>query len=113
VFHKLLLDQVRYTEAIPVVIDLIDEERNTTNYEFQILDWDIQLYALYKVEGMVVNEVPTLERMLKLTDKLIGKRSDDYKRVAKVLAETYCKQEMYYEFYTFVKKRRLKISCRN
>ena len=97
----------------PLIVVKGKEYENQTNDEFKILDWYIQLYALYKVEGMVVNEVPTLERMLKLTDKLIGKRSDDYKRVAKVLAETYCKQEMYYEFYTFVKKRRLKISCRN
>lgn len=113
VFHKLLLDQGRYTETIPVVIDLIDEERSTTNDEFEILNWYIQLYALYKVEGIVANKPPTLERMLKLTDKLIGKKSDDYKRVTKVLAETYCEQEMYYEFYTFVKKQRLKIGCKN
>ena len=112
VYHQLLLEQERYTEAIAVVRDLITAEQQTTKDEFKELDLLIQLYALYKVEGHTEHELPTLQRMAKLTEKLLGSESEQLTRTHKVLAETYCTQKLYHEFYELVRQHDLGLSCK-
>lgn len=113
VFHELVLNQERYAEAIPLVIELIDVERKMGNDEFKILNWQIQLYALYKIEGQIKQEIPMLEKMAKLTEKLMGVESEQLGRTLTVLAETYCTQKQYYEFYELVRKYKIKQSCKS
>lgn len=112
VFHQLTLDQVRYKETIPLVIELIETERKMGNDEFKILDWLIQLYALYKIEGPAEKEIPTLLEMKALTDKLLGKESDQLNRTITVLADTYCEQKEYYDYYQLKRKHKLKSKCK-
>lgn len=112
VFHELVLDQERYATAIPLVKELIAVERETGKDEFKILNWQIQLYALYKIEGHVKQEIPMLEKMARLTEKLMGRESEQLHRTVTVLAETYCTQKHYYEFYELVRKYKIKQSCK-
>lgn len=112
VFHELVLDQERYATAIPLVKELIAVERETGKDEFKILNWQIQLYALYKIEGHVKQEIPMLEKMANLTEKLMGRESEQLYRTVTVLAETYCTQKKYYEFYELVRKYKIKQSCK-
>ena len=74
------MDQERYEEAVPVVIDFIRVEAAMKNDEFKILNWETVLYALYKVTEQHQHEEPTLLRLLSLTERLIGADSDDFHR---------------------------------
>ena len=112
VFHQLLLDQVRYKEAIPVVIELIESERQTSDDEYKVLDWLIQLYALYKVEGFVDQEIPILLEMTALTEKLLGEESDQLSRTRTVLTESYCEQKQYHDFYELKRQYKIKTKCK-
>ena len=112
VFHQLLLDQVRYKEAIPVVIELIEAERQTSDDEYKVLDWLIQLYALYKVEGFVDQEIPILLEMTALTEKLLGEESDQLFRTRAVLTESYCEQKQYHDFYELKRQYKIKTKCK-
>ena len=112
VFHQLLLDQVRYKEAIPVVIELIEAERQTSDDEYKVLDWLIQLYALYKIEGFVEQEIPILLEMTALTEKLLGEESDQLSRTRAVLTESYCEQKQYHDFYELKRQYKIKTKCK-
>ena len=112
VFHQLLLDQVRYKEAIPVVIELIEAERQTSDDEYKVLDWLIQLYALYKVEGFVDQEIPILLEMTTLTEKLLGQESEQLTRTRAVLTESYCEQKQYHDFYELKRQYKIKTKCK-
>ena len=112
VFHQLLLDQARYTDAIPVHIKLIEIEQRMGNDEFKILDGLIQLYAMYKVEGVVEQEIPTLLKMTELTEALLGEESDQLTRTVTVLAKTYCEQKHYHDFYEVRDAYQLKEKCK-
>jgi tetratricopeptide (TPR) repeat protein len=112
VFHQLLLDQVRYKEAIPVVIELIEAERQTGDDEYKVLDWLIQLYALYKVEGFIDQEIPILLEMTALTEKLLGEESDQLSRTRTALTESYCEQKQYHDFYELKRQYKIKTKCK-
>lgn len=112
VFHQLLLDQARYKDAIPIHMKLIETEQRMGNDEFKILDGLIVLYAMYKVEGIVENEIPTLLKMTELTEALLGTDSDQLTRTVTVLAKTYCEQEQYHEFYEVRDTYQLKEKCK-
>ena len=112
VFHQLTLDQVRYKETIPLVIELIETEKQMGNDEFKILDWLIQLYALYKIEGPAEKEIPTLLDMQALTNKLLGEDSEQLTRTMTVLADTYCEQKEYHDFYQLKRRHKLKSKCK-
>jgi tetratricopeptide (TPR) repeat protein len=112
VFHQLLLDQVRYKEAIPIVIELIEAERQTSDDEYKVLDWLIQLYALYKVEGFIDEEIPILVEMTTLTEKLLGQESDQLARTREVLTESYCEQKQYHDFYELKRQYKIKTKCK-
>ena len=112
VFHQLLLDQVRYKEAIPIVIELIEAERQTGDDEYKILDWLIQLYTLYKVEGFVDQEIPILLEMTMLTEKLLGQESDQLSRTRTILTESYCEQKQYHDFYELKRQYKIKTKCK-
>ena len=112
VFHQLLLDQVRYKEAIPIVIELIEAERQTSDDEYKVLDWLIQLYALYKVEGFIDQEIPILLEMTALTEKLLGEESDQLSRTRAVLTESYCEQKQYHDFYELKRQYKIKTKCK-
>ncbi len=112
VFHQVLLEQERYVEAIAIVKDLLTAEKQITRDEFKELDLLIQLYALYKVEGYTDDELPTLLRMAELTERLLGRDSEQLTRTITVLAQTYCEQKLYHEFYETVRQYQLEQSCR-
>ena len=112
VFHQLLLNQARYTDAIPVHIKLIETEQRMGNDQFKILDGLIQLYAMYKVEGIVDKEIPTLLEMTELTETLLGTDSDQLNRTVTVLAKTYCEQKKYHDFYEVRDTYQLKEKCK-
>lgn len=94
-----------------MVHEFIDIEKSLQSDEFKILEWEIILYALYVVTKQAQFEEPTLVRMLKLTKKLIGIDSEDFQRVAVTLAQTYCKNEKYDEFFSFIRQYQLKLTC--
>ena len=93
------------------VIETIDVEKSLQNDEFKILDWEILLYALYKVTEQEQYLEPTLLRMLTLTEKLIGVDSDNFYRVATTLAESYCTQKKYNEFFDLIGKYKIDTKC--
>ena len=111
IYYHLLMDQERYEEIIPLVKTFIAIERSMNNDEFKILEWEIMLYAMYKVTEQQEQQEPTLLRMLELTEKLIGADSDDFQRVAITLAETYCAQEKLHDFFTFARQHKLDMRC--
>ncbi len=110
-YHQLLIDQEHYEQVIPIVIEIIEVEKSLQNDEFKILDWEILLYALYVVTEQQQYQVPTLLRMLALTEKLIGVDSENLDRVATTLAGHYCDQKKYNEFFDLSAKYSLKTQC--
>ncbi|MBR9871442.1 MAG: hypothetical protein GYB26_09910 [Gammaproteobacteria bacterium] len=111
IYYQLLMERERYKEAIPLVIEYIDVEKATNNDEYKILDRLIQLYGLYQVTEQYEHGEPTLLRMLHLTEKLLGTDDQDYKRIALTLAELYCRQKRYHEFFSFAGKHKLGLRC--
>lgn len=112
VFHQLLLDQARYKTAIPIVIELIEAERQTGNDEYKILDWLIELYAFHKVEKIPEEQIPILLNIKDLTEDLLGNDSEQLSRTLTVLANTYCEQEDYQDYYNLKRKHKLKTKCK-
>lgn len=111
IYRRLLLDIERYEETVPVVIETIEIERALQNDEFKILDWEILLYALYVVTEQREYEEPTLLRMLALTEKNIGVDSENFYRVASTLAESYCEQKKYNEFFDLIGTYNIDTKC--
>ena len=110
-YRQLLMDQEHYEQTIPILIEMIEVEKSLQNDEFKILDWEILLYALYKITEQHQYQEPTLLRMLALTEKLIGVDSDNFERVAISLAEHYCEQKHYNKFFDLSAKYSLKTEC--
>ena len=111
VFYQLAVKQNRDSETIPIVIALIHQERTTANDEHKILNWFIELYALYKKTDQVQYEVPTLESIAMLTKQVIGAETVDYKQATIALAECYCRQKDYTKFDILISRYSLDLSC--
>ena len=110
-YHKLLQEQDRYLELIPVVIEIIDAEKVLQNDEFRILEWEILLYGLYVVEQKQENIIPTLKRIMDITERIIGLESENFRRAATVLADNYCTEKKYNEFFETIAKYQLDNKC--
>ena len=110
-YHKLLLEQERYLELIPVVIEIIKAEKALQNDEFKILEWEILLYGLYVVEKQQANIIPTIKRILVITERIIGLDSENFRRAAWVLADNYCTEKKYNEFFEATGKYQLDNKC--
>lgn len=111
VYHLLLINSERYREAIPLVLEFIDVEKAVGNDEFKILNWLIELYGLYKVSEQTNAEENTLIQLMNLTEKLLGREGEDFKRVATLLAQTYCENKKYHEFFSFAREQTLNLRC--
>ena len=110
-YHKLLLEQDRYLELIPVVIETIEAERALQNDEFRILEWEILLYGLYVVENQSERQIPTLKRIMAITERIIGVDSENFRRAATVLADQYCMDKLYNEFFALTARYQLDNKC--
>lgn len=110
-YYKYLLVEERYVDAVPVVLEIIEVEESIENDQFEILERVMQLYALYGLSEQFEQEEQALLRLLELTEKLIGKESEDYNAAALALAENYCVQKKYHEFFSLVKKEKLEFHC--
>ena len=110
-FYQLAVKQNRYSETIPIVIALIHQERTTANDQHKILNWFIELHALYKTTDQVQYEVPTLESIASLTKEVLGGDTDDYKQATIALADCYCRQKDYTKFDILISRYSLDISC--
>jgi hypothetical protein len=77
----------------------------------KILNWFIELYALYKKTDQVQYEVPTLESIATLTKQVIGAETIDYKQATIALAKCYCRQKDYTKFDILISRYSLDLSC--
>lgn len=110
-YYKYLLFHEKYIAAIPIVKEIIAAEKNRGNDRFEILERTTQLYALYGLTDQFELEEKTLLSLLQMTEELIGKDGEEYKTVAEALAENYCTQKKYHEFFDIVRREKLESRC--
>jgi hypothetical protein len=110
-YYKLLLFREKYKKAIPILNEIIKVEKARNNDEYEILERLTQLYALYGLTEQFTHEETTLVKLLALTGKLLGDSGEDYKKIAVALAENYCAQKKYYEFFKVAGENKLDIRC--
>lgn len=110
-YHQLLREQERYLALIPVVVEIIASEKALQNDEFSILEWEILLYGLYVVEEKQDKLIPTVKRIMAITERIIGVDSENFRRAAMALADNYCTEKMYNEFFEITGKYRLDNKC--
>gem|GEM_PF-261155 len=110
--YKYFLFTERYAEAIPLVNEIIDVEAAGDNDPFKILERINQLYALQGILENWPEEESALLRLHAMTLEFIGEESKDYKAAGVALAENYCIQKKYHEFFELVKKQNLEVPCK-
>jgi len=110
--YKYFLFSERYAEAIPLVNEIIDVEAAGENDPFKILERINQLYALQGILEHWPEEEAALLRLHAMTLEFIGEESQDFKAAGVALAENYCVQKKYHEFFELVKKQNLEVPCK-
>ncbi len=110
-YYKHLLFTESYEKAIPLAEEMIEVEQANENDPFKILERVNQLYALNGLLQKWPEEESYLLRLLEMTQQLIGEESEDYKIAASALAENYCIQKKYHEYFELVKKVKLEEKC--
>lgn len=110
-YYKYLIFHEKYLPAIPIVKEIIAAEKNKGNDRFKILASTTQLYALYGLTEQFELEEKTLLSLLQMTEELIGKEGEEYLAIAEALAENYCTQKKYHEFFDIVRREKLESRC--
>jgi hypothetical protein len=110
-YYKKLLFEENYLLAIPLALEIIEAEKASNNDPFEILNRTEQLYALYGLTEQYDLEERALSSLLLMTEDLLGTDDEEYTKVAQALAENYCTQKKYFEFFQFAADKNLSLSC--
>jgi len=110
-YYKYLLFTEEYLLAIPLAHEIVTYEEKTNSDPIALLERQRQLYALYGLTEQFEYEERILAGLLSLTADLLGEGEEDYIEVALALAENYCVQKKYHEFFELVAAEKLDIKC--
>jgi len=110
-YDKYLIFNEHYAEAIPLLMEIINLEKNGANDAYQLMERYKQLYAL---EGLTENwpaEEAALTKVMSLAQQVLGRESEDFKAAVEALAYNYCTQKKYYEYFELIRKQQQEIAC--
>jgi len=110
-YYKYLIFNEHYAEAIPLLMEIINLEKNGANDAYQLMERYKQLYAL---EGLTENwpaEEAALTKVMSLAQQVLGRESEDFKAAVEALAYNYCTQKKYYEYFELIRKQQQEIAC--
>jgi len=110
-YYKYLIFNEHYAEAIPLLMEIINLEKNGANDAYQLMERYKQLYAL---EGLTENwpaEEAALTKVMSLAQQVLGRDSEDFKAAVEALAYNYCTQKKYYEYFELIRKQQQEIAC--
>ena len=110
-YYKYLIFTESYAAAIPVVKEFIEIERNSRNDAYQLMERYKQLSALEGLTENWVAEESALNMVMELARDVLGEESEDFKAAVETLAENYCTQKKYYEYFELIKAEQQEINC--
>ncbi len=111
-YYRYSLYREDYGIAITLLRETMQTKKKKDYSPFEELDHTTQLYALQGLLKDWPSEEITLKHLLDMTDQLIGKESEEYITVANALADNYCIQKKYFEYFELVKALSLETNCR-
>lgn len=110
-YYKYLIFTENYAPAIPIVKEIIELEVNSSNDAYQLMERYKQLYAL---EGLSENwpaEEAALQMVVKLARDVLGRESEDFRAAVEALAQNYCTQKKYYEYFQLIEQEQQEVPC--
>lgn len=111
--YKLMIQQKRYSESIPLVqenIDLLSETKDP-DILYRRHHYLSQLQSLYALTEQLENQQATLERLIELDHTLFPNMKEERREMLELLGQNLCRQQKLEAFGAIVAEHDLKLMC--